>query len=730
MTTIAMIIIPDYDTIRKFNLSYSFSQDDMSSVDTNNKTNVDSAPIAIPAHMSTVSSTLPPLSPTATSTDEDIIFDLDGSMNCEIDPGDQWQKEECVSNSESAETKRRLSMSSTRSDTDEMTKMMFDLWGSKKQIENIPTAEISSELNKNVEKIVAKELYEMNRAEREAIVEELHGVKSRAVPETPELIRKSLEEFRKETVLLCKSKRTDTDVNGKKHPIGKAHLRAVEILDSNYVIAPEFRIRFLRTEFFDLKKAVLRYCRYLNHLWDLFGDVSLVRQIALRDLNKKELKYLKGGQVQGLLSRDKMGRRIYALFGLYDVPIQERTRVEAYLSFAVIADDETTQINGATLVTFFSFNEKSVIKYDRSEQHIIKKMVTCTPIRYSAMHFCMPDEPVYYFLKTVVHSLIQPEMRATTRFHTGSHMECNYALCQFGIPVDDIPKSVTGTIKSKSIQKFMKSRMAIEDYQMERCRLLGVRYVTKAMEDELVATAASYSPPSEESLERWRFLEGFPPSCPGTDCPEVDCIVFGDRVTYKHPPNVKFRDYLRGKRHQQEERKEQERQQHGKERRRKERIFSAEFLDEIIDEASEIFGYKFVSYDKDAGWYAYIKPNTQENRQELRKKISQLMRDERKRERAYMTLSGGLTLEAVAEAVKNSGVDPSGNRATYNNNDVINSCGTDSDGTDDMNIGASYFSSSSKMGLDAKRMKKDPSRDDGDTRWGGCIPDLPTSYSR
>merc|ERR1712021_139658 len=99
----------------------------------------------------------------------------------------------------------------------------------------------------------------------------------------------------------------------------------------------------------------------------------------------------------------------------------------------------------------------------------------------------MPDEPLYYFFKTIVNSLIRPEMRASARFHTGSHMECNYALCQFGIPVDDIPKSVTGTIKNKSIQKFIKARIAIEGYRRERCRLLGVRYVTKAMEDALVA---------------------------------------------------------------------------------------------------------------------------------------------------------------------------------------------------------------------------------------------------
>mmetsp|Transcript_13006 Transcript_13006/g.32830 ORF Transcript_13006/g.32830 Transcript_13006/m.32830 type:complete len:651 (-) Transcript_13006:320-2272(-) len=593
-----------------------------------------------------------------------------------------------------------------RSDTDLITRMMFELWGSKKQEENFPAEETSTALTTNIDKIVARELYEMNRAEREAIIEELHGVKSRAVIESNDMVQAALEAFREETDLLHQGKinEMDTDINGNKHPIGKAHLRAVEVLNSNYVTAPEFRIRFLRAEFFDVKKATLRYYRYLNHVWDLFGDVALVRQIELNDLNKKELKYLRGGQIQGLLSRDKMGRRIFAVFGIYDVPIRERTRVEAYLSFAAISDDETTQINGAVCLVFFSLNEKTSVRYDSIEHRIIRKFTNCAPVRYTAMHFCMPNEPVYKFFKTVVHALIQPQMRASTRFHIGSHMECNYALCQFGVPVDDIPKSITGTIKSKSIQKFMRARMAIEEYRRERCQLLGVRYVTKAMEDAMVAAATSFVPPSQEAVEQLKYLKGFPPSCPGTDCPKLNCIVFGDRVTYKHPPNVKFREYLRGKRHRQEELKEAERQQHGKEKRRKERIFSAEFLDEIIDEAFDILGFKFATYDKEAGWYTYIKPNTADNRQELRKKISQLMRDERKRERACMTLSSaGLGL-ATASEITSMDENPSeagakdDDAATMNNSH--NYSGSDSDDA------MPYSVMSSTMGKGAKRYKK------------------------
>lgn len=604
------------------------------------------------------------------------------------------------------------SATSISNETKAITKMMVDFWGNR-HADHMPPEETANTMTRNIEKLVAKELYLMKKEKREAIFDELHGVRSRAVKETPERVNSSLEAFKEEIQILCNSRRktTDTDINGIKRPLQRAHIRAV-VLDSNYVTAPEFRIRFLRTEFFDVKKAVARYCRYLNYLWDFFGDVALLRQICFSDLSKQETKYLKGGQMQCLLSRDKIGRRIFAVFGIYNVPVRERARVEAYLSFAAISDDETTQITGAVCLNFFSFGEDSIIKFDLDERRIIQKVTMACPIRYTALHFCMPDEPVYYFFKTIVHSLLPPVMRAAMRVHTGSPLECNYALCQFGIPVDDIPKSVTGNIKNKSIQKFLKARTAIEEYRKQRCKLLNVNYVTKAMEDELVAAAEEVLrsqpslPPPLPSLtwQRLEMLNGFPPSCPGTDSPSLDCIVFGDRVTYRHPPNVKFREYLQGKRHTQEQRKAEYRQQHGKEKRQKERIFSAEFLDEIIDEVPRALGYRFANYDKDVGWYAYIPATTPQNRQELRKKISQLMRDERKREISSVTVLQPLPNRKIAAAAVPATSGSSGRKKNEEGGVTTQESNEESE---EKGIDIPYSSKPSVMGLDAKRFKKD-----------------------
>lgn len=502
-------------------------------------------------------------------------------------------------------------------ETDAISKLMLDMWENKKGPNEYLGDDTSKALVTSVEKLVAKELFEMENGTREAMLDELHGVKSRAIPESPELIEAALRAFDIELQNLD-HKKVVININQERHSLDQAHLRATMDLQSNYVTSPEFRIRFLRAELFDVKKAVIRYCRNLNYVWDLFGDTGLLRQIYLSDLNENEIRYLKEGRIQCLTSRDKMGRRIYFAFGLYNLPIRERMRVEMYLGFVVTGDDVTSQKYGGVVIIFASSEDKKKIMYDEDERQIIFNFTRASPIRYTGLHFCMPDETIYKIVKTIGLSLMTSDMRATFRVHTGSHMECNYALSQFGIPIEDIPISVNGTVKSRSCLKMIKARNAVEDYIKQRCSLLETNYVTKAMEELLILSPS--------------VLKGFPPSCPGTDCPDIDCIVFGDRALYNHSGNVEFRDYLRRKRYLQTQRKEEERIRDGKQKREKKRLFIGEFLDGIIDETSK--SYKFAYYDKKTGWYAYIPVDTPENRLEIRKRISQIIRDERKRERA------------------------------------------------------------------------------------------------
>ena len=69
----------------------------------------------------------------------------------------------------------------------------------------------------------------------------------------------------------------------------------------------------------------------------------------------------------------------------------------------------------------------------------IKKLIASTPLRYTAFHINMPDEKIYHFFKALIISSLPKEYRASIRIHLGSHLECNYKLCSFGLPAEDCP---------------------------------------------------------------------------------------------------------------------------------------------------------------------------------------------------------------------------------------------------------------------------------------------------
>jgi hypothetical protein len=79
-----------------------------------------------------------------------------------------------------------------------------------------------------------------------------------------------------------------------------------------FVLRDEYRLRFLRTTLFDVQKAALRYCKWLDLLVDYFGEIVLTRPPYLTDLDEASCRYLKEGRVQVLPSRDRSGRRILA----------------------------------------------------------------------------------------------------------------------------------------------------------------------------------------------------------------------------------------------------------------------------------------------------------------------------------------------------------------------------------------------------------------------------------
>ena len=149
-----------------------------------------------------------------------------------------------------------------------------------------------------------------------------------------------------------------------------------------------------------------------------------------------------------------------------------------YCIMAILEDVET-QKKGAVGVTMWH-NVSMDDFQKRGQCH--KRISEAIPIRFSAIHFCLPHEipssPVdpkaenlrrtanpqlLRLLKTMFVVSIGAELRPHLRVHIGSNIECMYALQSFGILPEQIPiNTTTGKVKTKQHLKWMDLKLQQE----------------------------------------------------------------------------------------------------------------------------------------------------------------------------------------------------------------------------------------------------------------------------
>lgn len=151
-----------------------------------------------------------------------------------------------------------------------------------------------------MDEVLSKELQQLSFDDRNAIQEEIHGVRNTLPNETPELIHEGLDKLTQELHAISN-----------KLPNTAAYNQAI-MQPLSYVYEQAFRIRFLRSELWDAKKAARRIVSFLDMMAEFYGPKLLMRPIQLSDLSEQEIKVLKSGQIQLLPFRDRSGRRIIA----------------------------------------------------------------------------------------------------------------------------------------------------------------------------------------------------------------------------------------------------------------------------------------------------------------------------------------------------------------------------------------------------------------------------------
>mmetsp|Transcript_14138 Transcript_14138/g.29467 ORF Transcript_14138/g.29467 Transcript_14138/m.29467 type:complete len:172 (+) Transcript_14138:136-651(+) len=122
----------------------------------------------------------------------------------------------------------------------------------------------------SLDDLLSRELLQLSLQDRNAINEEIHGVQTFAPEETPDMLEEALSEMAVEIDNI---------------PIKTAFDRSQEF-SKTYVNSADFRLRFLRSDLFEAKKAAKRMVRFLDLLAELFGDFALRRQVQMSDFSR------------------------------------------------------------------------------------------------------------------------------------------------------------------------------------------------------------------------------------------------------------------------------------------------------------------------------------------------------------------------------------------------------------------------------------------------------------
>lgn len=321
-------------------------------------------------------------------------------------------------------------------------------------IQDLPNVAVQeNDTNRRVDDLLSKELLQLSLQDRNAINEEIHGVQTFAREETPEMLARALTKM-------------DTEINmiSTKNAFDRS-----QQVPNTYVNSADFRLKFLRSELFEEKKAANKMVKFLDLVSELFGDFALRRQVQMSDFSREEMQFFRVGHQQLLPYRDRSGRRIFALVGGVGVKVPLVTRVKILIYIILVAsDDVETQQKGMTTIIWPGTkipedDEVGNLKFDRIL--FLKRVYECLPVRTCSMHFGIPNTPFFQVLRTLF-ILSMPQFLKRMKFHVGESIERQYSIKSYGVPVELIPLTDTGNIKTTYLKQWMKLRRIVEVMKM------------------------------------------------------------------------------------------------------------------------------------------------------------------------------------------------------------------------------------------------------------------------
>ena len=297
---------------------------------------------------------------------------------------------------------------------------------------------------KLVDKVLAKEFSSLSVQERSRTYEDIHGVID-CVDETPVFLQNSLRQL-DEAIARITSKRA---------------YEIAEKQDKDFVMDDKFRLMFLRAESFHPGKAATRLVGYFEGILRFFGESRLTKRIQYNDLDRDDQTCVKAGHMQPLPARDRSGRVVFSDVDNFKdqsyVTANNKLKACIYM-WLMLAEDEENQKRGLVLVVLqMGFLDLAGASLTVTRE--IPRLLDWLPIRVCALHFCS-DDRLTGFLFRAAGVGVPEEGRARLRYHIGTRTEIMYSLLSFGLPVDLIPYSESGTIKKTNLNRWIAKYIA------------------------------------------------------------------------------------------------------------------------------------------------------------------------------------------------------------------------------------------------------------------------------
>lgn len=211
-----------------------------------------------------------------------------------------------------------------------------------------------------------------------------------------------------------------------------------ESVDKNYVCNKTFQLMFIRSNRYEPKASAKQAIRFFDMKKKLFGKDKLVEDITLNDLDDDDKASLMAGSFQLLKSPDSSGRRI-----LLEVPglstwrlLENQLRALFYIFMHLAKSEDTIGTPGPVFLSYCigEFRDKT----NGAGFVESTRLALACPIHWSGLHLACDDRTDAILSRASI-AIMPAQMRAKTKLHFGSHVECQYLLSTFGIKRESLP---------------------------------------------------------------------------------------------------------------------------------------------------------------------------------------------------------------------------------------------------------------------------------------------------